>query len=674
MFGVERDFWFMTLNVSAVARALWVLVLLAIFSPGWATETTSPLRLGLELPLSVLEDADGSLSIEAVSNLKKDQFRRHNGGFSTGFTRSVYWLRVDMLQQALKSREGWLVLGPPFIDSVKVFEKLQGQWLLHSMGDLLPLSSREVQSRNFVVYLRPDSEGPLFIRLESTSTLMLYGQLWQSASSFASQEMTDARNWGLYFGALGGILLVISLVWLTFRRRQLGLIFLAVFFNVGMIAGLQGFHIWLLWPDLPTLASMSVGVFVCLGSGMAVLTLRECLGIDGTYPRLALLYTTVGWLQCLGAISVPLNLYDWIGSWVTLVTELMTVGAIVLSIHMALGGRKLQWAFAFTFLAHFLVVLPALTINLGWFPASSMWHQIWQFELIPYAIAVTGLMLLQMRHAHVAWISKKNDALLATQEAKSLLERLVDERTYALNNAKQGLQEALRSESQALFEQRQFMAMVSHEFRTPLAVIDSATHNLIDLPPSDHEELVVRANQILRACLRLSKLTDTCLADARLRDDAFALQFANVDLKILLREAAEIVGWSAGHRLDLNLDDAPQQWICDPALVRIAVSNLLDNAIKYGGVGVVSLSACMEHGLLRINVHDSGNGVPLHERERIFKRYERGTYSPAGKGSGLGLAVVRMIANAHGGRVELHTTSGCTFSLWLSNVSTPAQH
>lgn len=625
-----------------------------------------PLRLGVELPYGVLVDPTGKLSHEEVAALPSERFAKYQGAFAAGFTTSAFWLRVDLPPQAKTNQESWLVLSPPFIDSVQIFESTAIGWRRHEGGDLLPLSTREMDSRDFVFRLKPQGNQPLYIRVASTSTVILYGALWQPAA-FATQALPEARNWGLYFGTMAfiGILLVGLVV--IFRQRRFVVLLLTCLFNYGMVAGLQGFHVWLLWPESPQLASMSLGILVCLGSATGILLVRECLSLSRSFPRIDKLYLATASLLVIGALSVPLNLYHWVAGWVTLATELASLGAFIMALILALRDNRLQLAFALAFLVHFLAVAPALAINFGLLAPSRAMHTLWQYELIPHMLVIAGIFLFEIRRAHVQWVSEQNEALLATREAKTLLEAKVQERTRDLSLAQASLQYALDNERQALFEHRQFMAMVSHEFRTPLAVIDATANNLTEVPPQDDEDLQMRARQVLRATRRLTKLTDTCLADARLRDDAFALHWADVPLEILVREAADIVIWSAKNTLVTDFSRAPEIWRCDPALLRIALSNLLDNAVKYGGPGEVKVSVAKADDDLLIEVSDQGQGIAEADRIRIFERYQRGVNVPEGKGGGLGLAVIRMIAKAHGGSIELRTkeTPGCLFALRL---------
>lgn len=460
----------------------------------------------------------------------------------------------------------------------------------------------------------------------------------------------------------------------VFRKR----VFLAVLaggVNYLMVAGLQGFAAWLLWPESPHWASASLGISACLGSAAAIWIARESLELPRHHPRLDRLYVTLIVLVAVASLSVPLGLYRLVAAPALLLTQLAAVGAVIVAARLAWQGSRLHLALGLVFLVHLLSVAPALAINFGLMRADPFLHTLWQYELIPHMLIIAGILLYQSRLAHRRWISEQHHELLKTHEAQGLLEQVVSRRTRELEQARGETERALQGERQALFQQRQFMAMVSHEFRTPLGVIDASAVNLTVVPPADSVDLAARAEQILRAARRLTRLTDTCLADARLSSEAFAPQFSRVDMVRLAEEAAEIVAWSARHRLRLEADtDSASSFPCDPALTRIALSILLDNALKYSPEGTITLTLARDAAGMRVRLADQGKGIPEFDRARIFERFQRGESAPGGKGVGLGLTVARQIARVQGGELTLLESSprGSVFEMFLPDRNGPA--
>jgi signal transduction histidine kinase len=207
-----------------------------------------------------------------------------------------------------------------------------------------------------------------------------------------------------------------------------------------------------------------------------------------------------------------------------------------------------------------------------------------------------------------------------------------------------------------LLEQRHFLSMVSHEFRTPLAVIDSAATNLMAVPPLDQNDLDQRAQQIRRANRSLVQLIDNCLTSDRIEMGGFQVCRLETELFFLLFETTKKVNNSPYHTIQPEYAEAPETWFLDTTLIRVALANLVDNAVKYSDGGVVTVQAAQQGNDLLISVSNQGESISAGEGEELFNKFVRGSAANRGKsirGSGLGLYISRRIAQAHGGDVRL---------------------
>ncbi len=236
------------------------------------------------------------------------------------------------------------------------------------------------------------------------------------------------------------------------------------------------------------------------------------------------------------------------------------------------------------------------------------------------------------------------------------------------------LENALQTERQTLANQRQFVAMLSHEFRTPMAIIDATAQRLDMVLRNSQPELVPRIDKIRRAVARQLNLLENCLAEDRLLASELALHLERVDMReFLVRNYGED-GLQASARIQLELP-ADAQWVeCDRHLFDVALSNLVSNALKYSPNDnpiTIRLLAHTVNGAtdhIVIQVADSGRGVPPEERERIFVKFMRGEGNQSTSGAGLGLYLARELARRHGGEFLLEPagdTPGATFSLSL---------
>ena len=210
----------------------------------------------------------------------------------------------------------------------------------------------------------------------------------------------------------------------------------------------------------------------------------------------------------------------------------------------------------------------------------------------------------------------------------------------SFNQAAQRIEDLVRSN-------RSLLANASHELRSPLARLKMAVSMFDHADPAQHEEL---RREIDRDIRELDELVEEVLLASRL-DARSDMQPELVDLLGLLVEEAARVGAEAGGE--------EVQVLGEERLLRRALRNLLENARRYGGDEVSADVGTLPDGRIEISIRDRGPGVPAEFRERIFEPFYRlpGHAERAG-GVGLGLSLVRQIAERHGGRVRCEGREG----------------
>ena len=214
--------------------------------------------------------------------------------------------------------------------------------------------------------------------------------------------------------------------------------------------------------------------------------------------------------------------------------------------------------------------------------------------------------------------------------------------------------------------QAMFVRMLTHEVRTPLAIIDSHSQ-LLALKAQGGvpaEVMPIRA-----AVSRLSELMERCLAQDR-HASIGSLRKAPMGLAdILANVAQEAQARSYDHLITRRIDNLPAGFSGDAALLRIMLANLLDNAIKYSPEGGCVDIAAHRNGPAEvvIEVSDEGVGIPEGALGHIFERYCRTHQVEDAVGAGLGLYIVRNIARLHDGDVscESRLGEGSTFRVVL---------
>ncbi|RQR49932.1 HAMP domain-containing protein [Burkholderia sp. Bp9125] len=209
--------------------------------------------------------------------------------------------------------------------------------------------------------------------------------------------------------------------------------------------------------------------------------------------------------------------------------------------------------------------------------------------------------------------------------------------------------------------QRHFIADAAHELRTPIMGL-SIQSQLLQRAATPGEREHVLA-QIHAGTTRLSHLAEQLLTLARVEPDAQAAAFAPVDLAALCRAVvADRARVADAHHVDLGATGASRVMVAGHAdTLRVLLNNLVDNAIRYAGDGArVDVGARVDGATPVLEVSDDGPGIPDAERADVWERFYRGAGAQAAttSGSGLGLSIVKRIADQHRATVALGTRAG----------------
>jgi len=257
----------------------------------------------------------------------------------------------------------------------------------------------------------------------------------------------------------------------------------------------------------------------------------------------------------------------------------------------------------------------------------------------------------------ILFIRDVTDAHIARMELvehRDQLETTVKERT-------RDLEESLERETRLRELYKGFVSMVSHQFRTPLSIVDSSAQRMIRRGKHmSEEEIRERAGKIRMAILRLTRLVSSTLNATKL--DAGEIDFAvrRCDLGKLVVEACERQKETTpDRRFKIELDQLPDWVSCDPLLIDQVIANLLSNAVKYSSSPhPIDIAAEVDEEWIDIKVSDRGVGFPEDERDQLFDRFFRATTAVGVEGTGIGLHVARTIARMHGGDVMAFPRNG----------------
>ncbi len=300
--------------------------------------------------------------------------------------------------------------------------------------------------------------------------------------------------------------------------------------------------------------------------------------------------------------------------------------------------------------------IPALTVDVV--------HAEMKAEYWPYLEGVSSLMMAALEHRrHVfGHITLMRDAGGApyTAEDEALLEDLAHRAAQAIENAR------LYGEAQAAVAARdEFLSIASHELRTPLTALRLALENMrrvstreaiSTLPPQYVERVLATAE---RQGQRLEKLVSGLLDVSRIHMGRLELDIEEVELGAAVQEALGAIEDEAaqsGSEIAVRGEAVRGCW--DRLRISQVVTNLLANAVKYGGGKPVEIEYGARGDRAFLDVRDHGIGIDPADQPQIFERFERAVSSRNYGGLGLGLYIVKRIVEAHGGTISVDSKPG----------------
>ncbi len=623
--------------------------------------------------IQYLEDPTGQLEIAQVLQ-KKEAFRNWNQSgtdLNFGFTQSTYWIRIP-LQRLVDASPDWLLE----LDYTK-YKNLQ---LFTPQGDVIvtgndaPFSSRPFFDRHFVFPIQVDTKpSDYYLSVNSQYPLTIPLKVWQPNAYREKQQFFHALQF-MYFGALILLAMYGFIIYLGIRDKRF-LVYSAYILAIGLgnFAGNGYGRLWF-WPDAPFIDEISQTNLLCLGGAFAIM-----------FSRLILLARDDRtWLLRCMQISQQFFFVLWASTFLeatwpgvlTHISQLMIVNAIFMAglVSLAcvkgyLNRRPGTRFFIVGWLIFSVGVAAASLRSMNLIPTNAITLYAVQlstmFEMVLMAMALADLLRLEQQafnRTQEEALNAKQSLLLIAQESEEKLRMAVSERT-------QQLKVAVETEKKLREQYVRFGSIISHEFRTPLNIIQSQT----SLMRKEHElginEVSAGLNVIASATQRLKLMFDKWLHSDAMTHNLESLDTQALNLNDWLRSLVKHNSHLFfNHPVILQLHPLVKQLQADEYQLGIALTNLIDNAVKYSPPNTeIRLETRIGADEIGIAVHDQGEGIPLAEQPKVFDAFYRTNPESSVQGVGLGLSIVQRIVSAHGGRVEFisQANQGTTFCLWF---------
>jgi len=311
-------------------------------------------------------------------------------------------------------------------------------------------------------------------------------------------------------------------------------------------------------------------------------------------------------------------------------------------------------------------------------PASSFFRKLrWEtgmLAIVVFLFVWGSIALLMRQQLH---LSLANTRVLRESEKGTMLaaarkqaENEATKLSAQVRKAYEDLRQALEKERQLNALQRQFVSMASHEFRTPLAIIDGAAQRLERRSgASDSAEIKRRAHKIRNAVERMTQVMESTLTAASLEVGELTIKIESCDFPRLLRDACQRQReLSTNHRITCDIVTLPETIKADPASLEQIFSNLLSNAIKYSpDAPDIEVKAYLDGNDVVFYVRDYGLGIDKEDMPRVFERFFRARTATGIAGTGIGLNLIKTLIELHDGSIVIasETGIGSTFTVRL---------
>lgn len=366
------------------------------------------------------------------------------------------------------------------------------------------------------------------------------------------------------------------------------------------------------------------------------------------------LYGTFAW--CVAAVYLSLS--GDIGSIILGVC--IIIGVVTHATFNKISYSYAVWATVIP-VAMTMLALPFLVYERGVTDTKSSTAMLIAFTLVMFYFVSAARYNLSVRKELLKTLSGLSDANMELEQHKQHLSELVEIRTSELNEEKVKLQQSLEQERRLNEMQTEFVSMASHEFRTPLAIIDGHARRIRQTDEQSEPSAVHRRADAIRAAVkRMTFLLERTLDSSRLASGKISISKSRFDIREQIQDVVSRQrDLYPNHDVQMDLDDCPSRLFGDARLIDTVLSNLVSNAMKYSQNNptvLIRTETTVE--LLRIKVRDTGIGIPRKELSEITTRFFRSSNTSGIPGTGIGLNLVRTLVEMHAGRFDIDSEEG----------------
>ena len=624
-------------KVSSIRIAIFLLALLPI---GAAAQAGIEIREGagaIELgpSMDILEDGTRSLSISEIASPAREAVFKHNDAMNSnyGYSHSVYWSRFRLDNKGKEATAFVLELEYPWFDDATLYRQTDsGPWLGRSASYDSSWEGRIIKApgMTFPIELGADRAQTFFIKFDGDDLMKLDAKLYPYAD-YIAHESRAMVIWGLFFGVFA--IMVIYHLFLGAVLKDRSSLFFAGYLAFMAIHRLQHYGLYYLWlPSwLEAVRHNTFYLWTALINVFALLFTFSFLSVKKNIPRLYPLgFAFLGLLamQAIGTQFFPTSLSNAFNDTMNILGN--TCGVLIVAI--SLKKTKAAYNYLFSFLPVGLVSLLGFVVSKAFPRTERSFFESYGFDI----------------------------SLIVTIVAMSL----------SLADRYRSIRRARDSAEAYNLAQTNFFIHLSHEIKTPLMLISSSFDDFL-ADRGDEESLRVAKRNI-------DRLSDDIVSFFDLLKHEKGLPIYShdrvVDLSSLLEDKVGLFASFAAKRgLKTEASIAPGLGLrADPLAIERIVNNLLDNAAKYCAEGgTVRVSASRAGSDIAFSISNEAEPLTREELSHLFDPYFQASRHRSGaRGIGLGLSLVKAVAESIGGRASAAMREGERLEIRLSLPAT----
>jgi signal transduction histidine kinase/CheY-like chemotaxis protein len=584
-----------------------------------------------------LEDINGNYSLYDIVELDNSNFELlTEESLNKGFTYSTYWLKFSIVDRTLDNKtQSWkLETTYPLLDYLDIYIVDENKNIEHiKMGDTYLYNQRPVDHRNFIapISLHDNEKNDIYVRVTTSSSMQIPIFIWHPDFFFEARS-GEQYGLGLYYGMMLVMFFYNFFLWTSIRdSNYLWYIGYLAAFAI-LQATTSGLGYQYLWPTSPWIESIAPPISIALVGIFGIAFTRRFLHTR-QYHLVA-----DNLLRSVLALSVVVLVLTFIADTATVMALAKIVVVTFLlfilyaSVAMLLRGHRQARFFLAAWVSLILGGLFTIGMMLGIFPNTFLMTHASKIG------SVIEIILLSFALADRIKVIEKEKRIIESRAQKEL------------ERSNKKLQENNRLKDE-------FLATISHEFRTPLNGILGSLE-LMQQEVSNFNVAMAKgsANEMLN-------LVDQVLSYTELQSGNFIIKAAAIDLPELLNKISDNMDQACRDKdIEFLIENNPRNpkiIIADKKRLLQAINPILDNALKFTERGHISLSIQIKYldnqYLLLIKIEDTGIGIIESKRDDILDAFTQGdgSFSRQFGGLGIGLSLVKALCTQLGGSIDI---------------------